>query len=48
MTSPALQTHHENSSEVLNPVLQHVKLHFDNGRVSVLKLMIKLVISHGP
>ena len=44
----ALETHHEKSSEVFIPVLQHVKQHFGSGRVSVLKILIKIAISHGP
>ena len=36
------------SSDVFIPVLQHVKLRFGSGRVSVLKIMIKIAISHGP
>ena len=36
------------SSEVCIPFLQHVKLHFGSGRVSVLKIIIKIAISHGP
>ena len=47
-TPSALETHHEKSSEVFIPVLQHVKLHFGSGSVSVLKIMIKIAISHGP
>ena len=49
-TSSALETHHAKSSEVINPVLEHehVNLHFSSGRVSVLKIMIKIAISHGP
>ena len=43
-----LETHREKSSEVLIPVLQHVKLHFDSGRGSALKIMIKIAISDGP
>ena len=42
-----METHHEKSSELFIPVL-HVKLHFGSGRVSVLKIMIKIAISHGP
>ena len=42
------ETHNEKSSEVVIPVLQHVKLHFSNGRVSVLKIMITIAIIHGP
>ena len=30
------------------PVLDHGKLHVGIGRFSVLKLMIKIAISHGP
>ena len=44
----ALETHHEKSSEVFISVLQHVKLHFGSGRISVLTIMIKIAISHGP
>ncbi len=40
-TPSAFEKHHEKSSEVCIPVLQHVKLHFGSGRVSVLKIMIK-------
>ena len=47
-TPSALETHHEKSSEVFIPVLQHVKVHFGSGRGSVLKIMIKIAISHGP
>ena len=43
-----METHHEKSSEVFIHVLQHVKLHFGSGRVSVLKIMIKIAISQGP
>ena len=39
--------HREKSSEVFIPILQHVKLHFGSGRVAVLKIMIKIAISHG-
>ena len=47
-TPSALETHHEKSSEVFIPVLQHVKLHFGSGRISVLTIMIQIAISHGP
>ena len=40
--------HQEKSSEVIVLVLDHGKLHFGSGRVSVLKIMIKIVISHVP
>ncbi len=43
-----METQHEKSSEVFIHVLQHVKLHFGSGRVSVLKIIIKIAISHGP
>ena len=36
------------SSEVFISVLQHVKLHLGSVRVCVLKIMIKITISHGP
>ena len=36
------------SSEVIIPVLEHSKLHLGSDRVSVLKIMIKIAISHGP
>ena len=44
----ALETHHEKSSEVFIPVLEHGRLHFGSGRASVLKIMIKIAISDGP
>ncbi len=47
-TPSALETHHEKSSEVIIPVLEHVKLHIGSGRVSVFKLMIKNAINHEP
>ncbi len=43
-----METHYEKSYEVFIPVLQHVKLHFGSGRVSVLKIMMIIAISHGP
>ena len=54
LVSPAVvadatkRTNHNKSSEVLIPVLKHGKLHFGSGHVSVLKIMIKFAISHGP
>ena len=42
-----METHQEKSSEVIIPVLEHGKLHFGSGRVSVLKIMIKIAISTG-
>ena len=47
-TLSEMKTHHEKSSEVIIPVIGHVKLHFGTGRVSVLKSMIKIAISHEP
>ena len=44
---PALETDHEKSYEVCIPVLEHGRLHFGSGRVSVAKIMIKMSISHG-
>ena len=38
-TPSALETHQEKSSEVIIPVLEHVRLHFGTGHVSVLKIM---------
>ena len=35
------------SSDVIIPVLEHGKLHFGSGRVSVLKLLIKIEINPG-
>ena len=43
-----METHQQNSSEVIIPVLEHAKIHVGSGRVSVLKIMIKIAISHGP
>ena len=40
-TPSALKTHQEKSSDVIIPVLEHVRLHFGTGRVSVLKSMIR-------
>ncbi len=45
---PYPPSHQEKSFEVIIPVLEHDKLHFGSGRVSVLKIMIKIAISHGP
>ena len=42
-----LETRQEKSSEVSIPVLEHGKLHFGSGRVSVLNIMIKIAISPG-
>ena len=42
-----LETRQEKSSEVIIPVLEHGKLHFGSGRVSVLNIMIKIAISPG-
>ena len=47
-TPSAWETLHEKSSEVIIPVLQHVKLHFGSICDSVRKIMIKIAISHGP
>ena len=43
-----METHQQKSSEVIINVLEHAKLHFGSGRVSVLKIMIKIAISQGP
>ena len=43
-----METHHEKSSEVIIPILKHVRQHFGSGRDSVRKIMIKIVITHGP
>ena len=43
-----MKMHQEKSSQVIIPVLEHVKLNFATGRVSVLKIMIKIVTSHEP
>ncbi len=43
-----METHQQKSSEAIIPVLEHGQLHFGSGRVSVLKIMIKIAISHGP
>ena len=40
-----MKTHQEQSSELIIPVLEHGTLHFGSG-VSVLKIMIKIAISH--
>ena len=40
-TPSALETHQWKSSEVIIPVLEHAKLHFDTGRDSVRIFMIK-------
>ena len=40
-TPSALEMHHEKSSEVIIPVLEHAKLHFGTGRDSVREIMIK-------
>ena len=37
LTPSEMKTHQDKSSEVIIPVLRHVKLHFGTGRVSVLK-----------
>ena len=42
-----METHQEKSFEVIIPLLEHSKLHFGSGRVSVLKIMIKIAISPG-
>ena len=36
--------HQEKSFEVIIPVLEHGKLHFGSGRLSVLNIMIKIAI----
>ena len=41
----ALETRQEKSFEVSIPVLEHDKLHFGSGRVSVLNIMIKIAFS---
>ena len=41
----ASETHQEKSSELIIPVLQHVMLKFCTGRVSVLRIMIKIAIT---
>ncbi len=38
-----MKTHQEKSSEVIIPVLEHGKLHVGSGRVSMLKIMIKII-----
>ena len=43
-----METHLQKSSEVIIPVLEHGRLHFGSGRFSVLKIMIKIAISHRP
>ena len=43
-----METELQQSSEVIIPVLEHDRLHFGSGRVSVLKIMIEIAISHGP
>ncbi len=45
--SLTLEMRQEKSSEVIIPVLEHGKLHFGSGRVSVLNIMIKIAISPG-
>ena len=40
-TSSALETHQENSSEVMIPVLEHAKLTSETTRDSVREIMIK-------
>ena len=47
LTPSALETRQEKSFEVIIPVLEHDKLHFGSGRVSVLNIMIKIAISPG-
>ena len=47
-TWSALDTPHEKSSEVFIPVLEYGRLHVGSGRASVLNIMIKIAISHGP
>ena len=47
LTPSALERHHEKSSEVFIPVLQHGRLHLGSCRASVLKILIKIAISHG-
>ena len=42
-----MEMHQEKSFEVIIPVLEHGKLHFSSGCVSVLKIMIKIAISPG-
>ena len=43
-----METHHQNRSEVIIPVLEHVKLDFGTGRVSVYHIMINIAISNMP
>ena len=43
-----METHQQKLSEVIIPVLEHGVLHFGSVRLSVLKIMIKIAISHGP
>ena len=43
-----METHLQKSSEVIIPVLEHGRLHVGSGRASVLNIMIKIAISHGP
>ena len=43
-----METHHQNRSEVIFPVLEHVKLDFGTGRVYVCHIMINIAISNMP
>ena len=43
-----METHQQKSSGVIIPILEHGILPFGSGRVSVLKIMIKIAIRHGP
>ena len=47
-TWSALETHREKSSEVFSPVVEHGRLHLGSCRASVLKILIKIAISHAP
>ena len=43
-----METHQQKSSGVIIRILEHGILPFGSGRVSVLKIMIKIAIRHGP
>ena len=40
-----MESHQHKWSEVIVPVLEHGKFHFENGRGSDLNIMIKIAIS---
>ena len=40
-----MEMQQQKSSQVIIPVLEHVKLHFGSGRVSELNIMITIAVS---